>query len=127
MTTPLPKTYAEARWLDDLDPSGAETDSDLESLEQDVLHILSEALGSNIADPKSGVDAPSYLNGTLTRLRTMPGIIDAQLANVTRITSSKTTLTQQDDGSYQIAVQVAVGAQVVGLNYLLGPGGVTRG
>jgi hypothetical protein len=126
MTLSLRRTYQELRWADDMDPSAAETASDLESLEQDVLHIISERLGSNLADPQSGVGAVDYLSGTSAELAGMPAIIDTQLANVSRIASSQTTLTLQADGSYLITVAVTVGADIATLQFALGPNGLTK-
>lgn len=126
MTAPLPKTYPEVRWYDDLDSSGVETDSDLESLEQDVYHIIRETLGSNPADPNKGIGADNYLNGTETQLAIMPRLIDAQLAEVDRISNSHTELTKQDDGSYLVYSTVFVGAQVLNFQYVLGPKGLTK-
>jgi hypothetical protein len=125
MTQPFPKTYQEARWFSDLDPSGAETASDLESLEQDVAHIIVETLGSNGADPNNGVGALNYLSGSTVVLGYMPAVIDAQLASVSRITTSKTTLALQGDGSYIIAVAAAVAGQVIDFNFSLGPNGLS--
>jgi|HubBroStandDraft_6_1064221.scaffolds.fasta_scaffold88330_2 hypothetical protein len=125
-TPPLPRTYQEARWLDDLDPSGAETASDLESLEQDVYHIIKQVLGTNLADMQKGVGAFNYLNGTSVQLRAMPGIIDAQLAQVTRITTSQSSVMQQANGAWLVSVVVEVGAQVLNLQYVLGPNGLSR-
>jgi hypothetical protein len=124
MTQGLPRTYPEPRWTDDLDPSGAETASDYESLVQDVMHVLSESMGSNVADPQKGVGALDYLNGTSAQLASMPHTIDAQLGEMTRIASSHTTLTQNDDGSFTIAIQAVVAGQVVNLLYGLGPNGI---
>jgi hypothetical protein len=123
----LPRTYAEPKWLEDLDPTGAETASDLESLEQDVMHIIAQTLGSNVADPDKGIGAVNYLSGTSAALAQMPQVLDAQLSNVLRLSGSKTTLTQAADGTWQVQVRCAVGGQVVNFNYALGPGGVVRG
>ncbi len=128
MTQPLPKTYSEARWLNDLDPSGAETDSDLESLEQDVFHVIVQTLGSNVADPHKGVGALNYLSGPTTKLAGMPAIIDAQLKSMTRITSSKTTLAPvpgSNPPSYIVQVAAVVAAQVMNFNFQLGPTGLS--
>jgi hypothetical protein len=124
MTQPLPRTYQEPVWTDDLDPSGRETQSDLESLEQDVLHIIGEKLGSNMADKQKGAAALSYLNGNADDLAALPHVIDAQLAQVARISASHSTLTLQDDGTYRLDIEVAVAGVVVGLQYTLGPNGV---
>lgn len=127
MTSPLGQghSYQELRWGDDMDPSAAETDTDLESLVQDVLHIIAEQLASNIADPDSGVGVVNYLSGTNVNLATLPGIIDAQLSNVSRISSSATTITLQADGTYLILVAVQYADSVVNLPFTVGPNGVT--
>ena len=127
MTLGLQRTYQELRWAEDMDPNGAETASDLESLEQDVQHIIEEVIGSNLADPDKGVGAVNYLSGTTAQLQAMPSIIDSQLEKVSRITNSASSITIPDDGSDPtISVQVAVGSNVVNLQFALGPTGLTR-
>jgi hypothetical protein len=125
MTQSLPSTYQEARWADDMDPNGAETDSDLESLIQDVFHILSEVLGSNLADPDDGVGLGDSLSGTSDALLAKAALVDAQLGNVTRITGSQTTIGQQAEGSWLVTVQVVASGSVVPLNFVIGPNGLT--
>lgn len=122
----LVRTYQEARWTDDLDPSGAETSSDLESLEQDVMHVLEENLGSNLADPQKGVGVANYLSGTSVQFAQLPAIIDSQLAQVTRIDNSHTTIQQQPDGSLLVLVNLTVAGAVVALQFLLGPNGLSN-
>ena len=126
MSLALPKTYKTVRWSADLDAGGVDTASDLESLEQDVLHILQETLGSNLADPDKGCGAQDYLSGTLGQLQQLPGLIDAQLGDVTRITSSQSTLLPQlPDGSWVVQVNIVVAGSVYELQFAIGPGGVT--
>ncbi len=124
--TALPKTYATVLWLDDLDLQGRDTASDLASLEQDVLHVLMQLRGSNIADPDKGLGVQTYLNGTSIQLQRLPSLIDTQLSQMSRVSGSRTVLTQDSDGSFRIEITVAVGSQVVQLNYKVGPNGVTR-
>lgn len=122
--TALPKTYGTIRWGEDMDPNGADTDSDLESLEQDCLHVITELYGSNAADPNSGCGAATLLNGTFDQLQTLCGLIDTQLPEDPRVTSSQSTLTTEDDGSYLITVVIQAGAQVFTLNFIPGPNGL---
>lgn len=122
----LPKTIPELRWGDDMDPNAAETDSDLESLEQDVMHLLKETLGSNLADQDSGCGVEEFLSGTSTDLANLPALVDAQLANVDRLTGSQTTLTQQSDGTWLLLVLCAVGGETVPVQFALGPGGLSK-
>lgn len=125
MTQPLPRTYQELLWGDDMDPGGRETDSDLASLEQDILHIIAQVLGSNLDDPNRGIGAVGYLSGTSQALAGMPALIDAQLLDEPRITSCQTSMVQLSDGSFLIQPQILVAGQVVNLNYKLGPDGLT--
>jgi len=122
----LPKSYPEVRWGDDLDPSAAETESDLESLIQDCLHLLRETLGSNLADPDSGLGLEEVLSGAASLLSTLPSRCDAQLAEDPRIDAAHTTLTKQADGTYLLQVEIAVAGSVVPLQYALGPGGLSQ-
>lgn len=121
----LKRTYQEARWALDLDASGAETDSDLESLENDVLHMLMQDLGSNLADPDKGVGVFNFLSGTSDQLEALPAVVDAQLAQDPRISNSQTTLATNADGSFSLVVTVTVGNDVVDLQYAVGPNGIT--
>jgi hypothetical protein len=125
MTQALPRTYQELLWLDDLDPGARETASDLDSLEQDVLHIISEELGSNLDDPNRGVGAVGYLGGTAQMLQQLGPILDAQLADDPRITNSHTTTLQQSDGTWIIRCEILVSGEIVALQFKLGPDGLT--
>jgi hypothetical protein len=124
MNAPPLKTYATLRWLDDLTPNAADTDSDLESLEQDCIHVIVQAAGSNAADPNSGCGASLLLNGTVDQLGMLCALIDAQLPEDTRVTGSSSTLTTLDDGTYLITTIVQVGAQVLTLTFQPGPNGL---
>jgi hypothetical protein len=122
----LPKSYGTIRWGTDMDPGGVDTASDLESLEQDVLHILQQTLGSNLADPNKGVGIGDNLSGNLPALQAKVALIDSQLADVSRISSSQSSLgAQNPDGSWPITVVVVVGSEVVSLEYALGPNGLS--
>jgi len=124
MSNALPRTYQELRWADDFDPTGAETASDLESLEQDVMHIISQTLGSNLDDQNRGVGAPTYLGGTADQLAGMPAALDAQLLDDPRIDDSASK--QQPDGTYLLTVNVTVNGSVTDLQFVLGPDGLSK-
>lgn len=115
--TQLPLTYPDLLAEEDLDINAAETTSDLQTLKQDVLHILEEPPGSNIDDPDRGIGVVQLLSGSTIPLAALPGIIDGQLTKDDRIDSSQTTLTQEGDGTFTINIQVGVGGAVVGLSY----------
>jgi hypothetical protein len=128
MTQPLPKTYRTIRWANDMDPNGNDTASDLESLEQDVMHIIAQKLGSNMDDPTRGAGALSYLGATEVQFATLPSTIDAQLESDPRITSSQTPapVLQEDGVTYLLTVNITVAGQVLSFSYVLGPNGLSR-
>lgn len=84
-TSSLPLTYTDLVCDDDVDPNAAETTSDLQTLEQDIYHILLEDPGSNPDDPDRGVGVPSLLSGDTSVLATIPRQIESQLLNDERI------------------------------------------
>jgi hypothetical protein len=127
----LQRTYQEIRWTDDMDASAAETDSDLESLQQDVLHILMEVLGTNIADQDKGLGLLTLLSGPSTILLASGPLCDAQLSRVSRLSSSHTTITatsdptQQPGVSYVINVSCQVQSDIINLQFVLNQNGLS--
>lgn len=113
----LPLTVPDVVCILDVDPNDAETTSDLQTLEQDVFHMLIETLGSNIDDPTRGIGVEELLSGTVAEAQKAPARVDQQLAQDDRIDSSTTSLDLQPDGSYILALEVRVGGQVLGLSY----------
>jgi hypothetical protein len=105
-TASLPLTISDLLCETDLDPNGGETTSDLQTLAQDILHILIEAPGSNPDDPDRGVGCEGLLGNSSANLGAAAGTIDAQLRKDDRIDSSLTTLTTNPDGSYNLTIQV---------------------
>lgn len=103
---PLPLTVSDLVCVDDLDAFGGETQSDLETLAQDVYHLLLERKSSNLDDPTRGIGAEGLLSGSADALAAAPSIIDSQLRKDTRIQASKTTLSQGSDGSYLLAIAI---------------------
>lgn len=101
----------------DLDPMGRETTSDLQTLRQDVLHVLLETAGSNIDDPNRGIGALNYLSGSVTDIAKLPAAIEQQLLQDDRIDTCDARLTLQQDGGYLLAITVGVNGAVVPLNY----------
>ncbi len=128
-TNPLPLTVPEVVCFDDLDELAGETASDLESLEQDVYHILIEVPGSNIDAPDRGCDVESILSGPATRLDGMTTNIESQLRKDARIDDAQATLTKLPpgstlpdgtslpDGGYLLSVEVVASGAVLGLSY----------
>jgi len=112
--TALPLTVPDLACLDDLDAFGGETASDLQSLAQDVYHLLLERLGSNLDDLTRGIGVEGLLNGSADALAATPAIIDSQLRKDTRILSSRTRLTFQDE-AYTLAISILPVATLVPL------------
>lgn len=125
MSTPLPLTYPDLVFLADMTPLALETTSDLQNLEQDVMHILEETPGSNLDDLTRGVGLDYWLGGTVNDFAKVASTIDAQLEKDPRIESSTTTITTTTNGnggtSYSISIYVEVAGSVVPLGYVYSP------
>jgi hypothetical protein len=115
----LPLTYPDLLFVDDLDPFGQETTSDLQNLAQDVYHLLLELTASNADDETRGVGLSAMLSGTEDQLAAAPKIIDSQLRKDARVLTSTSVLTTQSDGSYllQISIQPAGGLLPIPLTF----------
>jgi hypothetical protein len=113
----LPLTVSDLVCVLDLDPNGNETTSDLQSLEQDVLHILIELFASNPDDPDRGVGIDQYLSGTQDDLSRVPRIIENQLDQDDRIDGVSANLVQQADGLFVLSIVLQVDGTVIGLHY----------
>lgn len=111
----LPLTIPDLVCEADLDPFATETTSDLQTLTQDVYHILKEFPGSNPDDPDRGIGVETYLSGTADALRTLPGLIQHQLLVDPRIDTCTATVTQTDDDKFALQILLGVNATVVPL------------
>jgi hypothetical protein len=116
--TALPLTYADLVCSNDVDPTAAETTSDLQNLEQDVLHILIQKKGGNPDDPTRGVDIPNMLNGDTRLLNSLATTIDAEIGDDDRVDGSTTTIVQEANGNWTISILIQVGAAVLPLNFV---------
>jgi hypothetical protein len=116
----LPLTYPDTLWTDDMDANGQETTSDLQTLAQDVYHVLEEAPSSNWDDGERGLGLAGLLsNSTLTLLQ-RGALCDVELKKDPRIQSSLTTITLDtgstpQDPAYQIAIEIQPVGSVVPL------------
>lgn len=117
MPNPLPLTYTDAVCTDDVDAFGNETTSDLQNLQQDVFHTLLETPGSNLDAPTRGIGVPLLLGADTSNLALIASTIDHQLQEDDRIDASDTTITQEADGSWTIAITLQVAGTVLPLNY----------
>lgn len=95
----LPLTAPDLVCLDDLDPFASETTSDLQSLEQDVYHILIETAGSNPDDETRGIGVEQLLSSSASNFTMITQIIDTQLSKDDRIDTCTSTLTSLPPGS----------------------------
>ncbi len=102
----LPLTIPDLVCVVDLDPFGRETTSDLESLIQDLFHLLVELPGSNPDDPDAGVGVDLYLSGTADRFATLTGQIEAQFGRDDRVDSVSASVTPGDTPIINIAIGV---------------------
>lgn len=94
----LPLTAADLVCVEDLDAFASETASDLENLEQDLLHILLEDPGSNPDDVERGVGLPSLLSASTRSLNNITGIVESQLRKDDRIDQVHATLSELPAG-----------------------------
>src|ERR1700690_795675 len=106
---PLPLTYPDLLFGNDLDPLGQETTSDLQNLMQDVQHVLQEDLGSNLDDPNRGVGIYNYLSGTNVDLQSLVGNIKSNLIDDPRIDSVDASAVAQTSGIYAYIIYVNIG------------------
>lgn len=114
----LPLTIPDLVCVDDLDPFAGETTSDLQTLIQDVYHLLLEIPGSNPDDPDRGIGASTYLSGTLENFKSLPGRIETQLGTDDRISSVSCTITPQaSDNTFTVNLNIGVGTQVIPLQF----------
>ena len=114
---PLPFTYADLVFDDDMNAFAAETTSDLQNLVQDVTHILEEILGSNPDDPTRGVGATQYLSGTTVAFAGIVGVIEQQLNTDDRVSKCDATIVQNSDDTFSLFINIAVGENIIPLQY----------
>lgn len=123
--TSLPLTYADLVCVDDLDPNALETSSDLESLEQDVYHVILEEPASNPDDQDRGLGVQSLLSGDAGAIATVPRLVEAELLKDERIDQVRAQLilvptggqfsdgTAAPLGGYELAVAYVPAGSVV--------------
>lgn len=117
MAASLPLTYADCVCELDVDAFARETTSDLQNLEQDLLHVLMQELGSNLDDPDRGVGIVSLLSGSTLDLPRVARRIEIEFVKDDRVATCTATLSTQSDGSVRIDIAVGVGIAVLGLAY----------
>ncbi len=113
----LPLTYPDLVCLDDLDPFAQETTSDLETLVQDMHHLLVQLPGSNPDLPDSGVGVQMYLSGTSQNLQGLSAKIVEQFTRDNRIDTCTADIAQQANGMWLLAVSIGVDGNTIPLEY----------
>lgn len=116
MAASLPQTYKDIVCVLDMNPNATETTSDLQSLVQDVFHILLEFPGSNPDDVTRGIGMQTYLSATQDKFQGLPGKIEEQLKRDTRITSASCVI-EIVAGSPLLKLNVQVGQQIIPLQF----------
>jgi hypothetical protein len=111
----------DAVWMDDIDPNGSETTSDLQSLTQDCYHVLWESLGANLDDPNRGVGVENALSNSSTDILAMPSNVDRQMELDTRVAKSVTTVTQTGPLSWFLNNQIYPVGSVMPITFTASP------
>ncbi len=117
MPVTLPLTVVDLVCELDLDPYGRETTSDLQSLIQDIFHVLKELPGSNPDDPDAGVGVDTYLSGTVDQFKGLAGTIEHQVNRDSRVNGCSCTLTPNPNGTYLVRIDIGVGSDIIPLQY----------
>lgn len=91
-------TYAELVCLDDFDPYGAETTSDLQNYTQDIYHRISQAHGSNPDAPDAGAGGETILSTSRTPAE-IQNLFVTEALNDPRTITATCAVTQLEDGS----------------------------
>lgn len=126
----LPLTVPELACLDDLGLFADEVASDLQTLEQDVYHILIERPGSNPDDIERGIGIDDMLSGSTGKLDGITHRIEAQLQKDPRVNNAAATLVQIQpggalpdgttlpDGGYLLEIEIVADQGVLGLSFV---------
>lgn len=129
----LPLTYADLLCLDDMTTTAQETTSDLQTLAQDVYHLLIEMPGSNIDDPDRGVGVEGLLSAPANDLVTVAQNVESQLLKDDRINAVTATVsivmaggtwpdgTLAPEGGYVLAISIESNVGPLGLVYTFTP------
>ncbi len=83
--------------VDDLDPNGGETTSDLQAAIQDWYHVLIQAPNANLDQPGAGIGLDGALSGSAADVQRFPAMIDNWFRTDTRVANCTTTLTGLGD------------------------------
>jgi hypothetical protein len=124
-TPAFPLTAPDLRCLEDLDRFAAETTTELENLDQDVLHILMEDYGSNPDDITRGIGVPNLLSASTRSIAHITTLVETQLRKDDRIDQVRATLTELPPGyAFPDGLTFAAGGWLLELQIVAGPGTV---
>jgi hypothetical protein len=115
--------------FDDMDEFGRELDDPFLELEQDIVHVLFEAFGSNPDALTRGAGLRALLSGPASNLPRAKAQIEGAFAGDDRVVRIKADITSTDErGRYAIALAVTLANGVeISRSYLVDNlGGVRR-
>jgi hypothetical protein len=111
----------DAVWMDDIDPNGSETTSDLQSLVQDCYHVLWETLGANLDDPTRGIGVENALSNSAQDILAMPSNVDRQIELDDRVAKSVTTVAQTGPVNWSMTSTVYPVGSVLPITFTYSP------
>lgn len=107
----------DAVWMDDADPNGSETTSDLQALVQDCYHVLIQTLGANLDDPTRGIGVEEALSNSAADILAMPANVDRQMLLDPRVRTSTTTVTQTGPLSWSLQTTIEPTGDVMPISF----------
>ncbi len=111
--------------FEDLDEFGAELDDPIAELEQDIYHRCIESPGSNLdVPPDASLGLEDVLNGPLDP--SLGARVESGLRKDARIDAVQATVTDVDGGTTQIAIEVEVDDEELGVTLEVDSLGVRR-
>lgn len=110
----------------DLDLFGRETEDELEVLDQDLFHRLTESYGSNPDDTDRGVGLRSMLSGIREDVDPKSAI-ERDFAKDDRVSASTATVTDLGSGGFRISIEVQAADSVLPVDAIFVDGVLVRG
>lgn len=104
---------ADLLWLTDMDPFGAETQSDRDELVQDSLHVIEQDLGSNLDDLTRGLGVANILSRPVQAGLAQQA--QTELAKDDRVQRVDATITTDDQGQQTLNVTIYTNDDVLDL------------
>jgi hypothetical protein len=109
---------ADGLGFDDMDEFGRELNDPLAELEQDVVHMLLEAFGSNPDVPTRGGGLVAALSGSAARIPAIRTHIESALQDDLRVASATVDIQATDTaGKYSVAIGITTSADALDLAF----------